>query len=392
MRKAKEIIKKIGLVAERLRVQRIFAPDFDNLSVEEHLYEAISWLKRAQDYGEDDGVSYGAKMGESFLPSYPETTGYIIPTFLTLAEITKEPEYARRAVAMGEWELSIQMECGAVMGGRVDSEPKTPAVFNTGMVMLGWLALYETTGESRFIDASERAAEWLTKIQESNGRWMKGNSQFANAHATTYNTRVAWALARHGLITGKNCYVEAAVRNAECALRRQVANGWFAECCLSNPNAPLVHTLAYATRGLLELGMILDRNDFLKAAKRTADGLLNELEEDGHLAGRFDKILKATVPWSCLTGSAQMSIIWSKLYVLTKDKKYFEGVKRINRYLMQRHDIKTRAPAVRGGVPGSWPIWGDYGRFMVLNWATKFFVDALLASGDLFGRHIFVSG
>jgi hypothetical protein len=29
-------------------------------------------------------------------------------------------------------------------------------------------------------------------------------------------------------------------------------------------------------------------------------------------------------------------------------------------------------------VFGSWPVWGDYGRLTVLNWATKFFVDALL--------------
>jgi len=36
------------------------------------------------------------------------------------------------------------------------------------------------------------------------------------------------------------------------------------------------------------------------------------------------------------------------------------------------------SPGLRGGVKGSCPFDGDYGRYEVLNWATKFFVDALL--------------
>ena len=35
------------------------------------------------------------------------------------------------------------------MGGRFNSNP-TPAVFNTGMVLLGWSALIRRTGEARF--------------------------------------------------------------------------------------------------------------------------------------------------------------------------------------------------------------------------------------------------
>jgi hypothetical protein len=33
---------------------------------------------------------------------------------------------------------------------------------------------------------------------------------------------------------------------------------------------------------------------------------------------------------------------------------------------------------VRGGVPGSFPIWGGYGTYEYLNWAAKFLADALL--------------
>jgi hypothetical protein len=51
---------------------------------------------------------------------------------------------------------------------------------------------------------------------------------------------------------------------------------------------------------------------------------------------------------------------------------------RANRYLMRRHDIDNPDPRIRGGVPGSWPVWENYGRLKVLNWATNFFVESLL--------------
>lgn len=31
---------------------------------------------------------------------------------------------------------------------------------------------------------------------------------------------------------------------------------------------------------------------------------------------------------------------------------------------------------VDGGIPGSFPINGAYGRYMLLNWASKFFIDS----------------
>ena len=52
------------------------------------LDEAAQWLARTQDAGSDRGISYGADIGGPFLESYPETTGYIIPT---LIELAREP-------------------------------------------------------------------------------------------------------------------------------------------------------------------------------------------------------------------------------------------------------------------------------------------------------------
>jgi hypothetical protein len=348
---------------DKWKFRRVYTRAHSNFDVECHIREAADWLRRAQDYGNDRGFSYGVKFGGGFLESYPETTGYIIPTFLKLADAYGNEEFALRAVEAGDWEIAVQMECGAVMGGRVSQSP-TPAVFNTGQVLLGWAALAGRTGEGRFLEAGRRAADWLVSVQEPDGAWRRGNSQFANSEASV------------------DRYVKAAVKNAEFAVTRQLPNGWFLECCLTDPQRPLLHTVAYTMQGLLELGLLEKRDDFVDAARKTADCLVDVLRADGFLAGRLNPDFSDAVDWCCLTGSAQTSIVFTELGRLTGQLRYREAARRINRYLMARHDIFSHDPVIRGGLAGSWPVWGDYGQFMVLNWATKFLIDALLAERE----------
>jgi hypothetical protein len=73
-----------------------------------------------------------------------------------------------------------------------------------------------------------------------------------------------------------------------------------------------------------------------------------------------------------------MSLIWSKLFEITKDQQYFEAVKKINRYLMKRQLVWTDKKELYGGLTGSDPIHGAYGKFEILNWGVKFFIDALI--------------
>ena len=332
----------------------------------------------AQDAGDDRGVSFGAHLGGSFLNSYPETTGYIIPTFLDLARHFGDPEFSARAVEMGDWEIGVQMPSGAVMGGAINPNP-TPAVFNTGQVLLGWSALYRETGESRFLEAARRAANWLMEIQESNGHWSKGNSRFvASPRATIYNVKAAWGLAEAGRAGLGDAAVAAAVRNAEYCLTKQAPNGWFADCCLEDPKRPLLHTIGYTMQGLIGIGRLTGREDFLRAAEVTARALIGLMSPDGFIPGRIDARFGGAANWCCLTGTAQTSIVWSQLFELTGDEAFRVARRAANRYLMERHMLDDPDPVIRGGVFGSWPVWGDYGYMMVLNWAVKFFADAIL--------------
>jgi len=361
---------------ERVELSPLYAPDPSDLDRQRHLDEAMAWLKRAQDAGSDRGVAYGVRFGQDFDVSYPETTGYVCQTFVDQEALTGDADLLERAIAMADWEIDIQLADGAVMGGKYNTEP-SPAVFNTGMVLLGWASLIRRTGEPRFAHAARRASQWLVDVQEPNGNWIRGNSKFAEGDSTLYNVKAAWGLCEAGAALQEDAFVQGAVRNGEYCLSRQRPNGWLPDCCLSDPTAPLLHTLAYSMQGLIGIAKLTGRDDMIAGARLLADQQLRIMREDGFIPGRQREDFSAAVDWCCLTGSAQTSIVWSELFLLTGDERYRDGVQRVNDYLLARHDIRNPDPRLRGGVPGSWPVWGDYGRLTILNWATKFLVDAL---------------
>ncbi|MFZ5568863.1 MAG: hypothetical protein ACOZF0_00555 [Thermodesulfobacteriota bacterium] len=354
----------------------------------DHLLETINWLCRAQDSSPDGGVArgYHATRWRGYLPrgwqaSYPETTGYIIPTMLAASDHLNQPNLRDRAFRMADWEIDIQLPSGAVMGSVVTARP-LPAVFNTGQVIFGWLAVFKLTNTEKYIKAAAKAADYLMQVQESDGAWRSGNSQYALSSSTVYNTRAAWALIELGLHMDHAGYVTAGRNNIEFALKRQKENGWFSDNCLSDPARPLLHTIVYATRGILESGMRLNENRYVNAALRTLDALCNCQREDGGIPGRLDEHWNAMVSWDCVTGDAQAAIAWLRANALTGDPKYRLASRKAIDFVKKTQNLRHPNPGIRGGVKGSFPFDGEYGRFEMLNWAAKFFCDALLMITD----------
>lgn len=359
-----------------------------------HIKEAVQWMKRAQDATQDKGVSRGYSVGwnrymggKGWQPSYPETTGYVIPTMFDCAEYLGDADLSRRAIDMADWEIEVQMKNGAVMGGTVNPNP-TPAVFNTGQVMLGWLRAYDETKHAKYLDACKRAADFLISVQDADGAWRKGNSRFANALTTTYNARVGWALILTGLRIQDRKYVEAGERNIRFSIGQQASNGWFHNNCLTDPNAPLLHTICYAIEGILGAAEALKDEEFFAKAKLSADALLGCMRPDGSIAGRLDGLWKPKVEWSCLTGDAQLAAVWFRMFAMTKKAVYQTAARRVVAFLKATQNCANPEPGLRGGIKGSYPFDGEYGRFEILNWATKFFIDALLLDEQLSDRSV----
>lgn len=349
-----------------------------------HLQAALQWICRAQDVTGTPGIARGYSLvrhpqfgTRGWQAAYPETTGYIIPTLFLAARHLGWSGLAVRAIQAARWEMEVQFENGAVQGG-VIGEPPTPAIFNTGQVLLGWLAAYHETGERDFADAARRAAEFLVSSLDDDGVWRRGNSMFADRRATNYNARTAWALAEAGAALGERRYTQAAGRALLTIAAQQHENGWIPACCLTDPAEPLLHTVAYAIRGLLEGGRVLGDGSLVEAAARAAKRIADAVDDRGTLPGRLTAAWGGRVKWRCLTGEAQMANIWLRLEAITGDASWSQPVPRVLQALKATQSRGAGDPGIRGGIKGSCPMTGEYGRFEVLNWATKFFADALM--------------
>ncbi|MBI2135164.1 hypothetical protein HYU09_04175 [Candidatus Woesearchaeota archaeon] len=343
---------------------------------ETHMKAAMDWLSYAQEQNNDGGVSALYSLFDGWSYSYVETTGYIIPTFFNYAHFSKNPVYRQKAVEMADFELNFQLSSGAFPGaGKKD----TPIVFNTGQVIFGLCRAYEETKSKKYREAAVKAADWLLSVMDKDGCWRK-NEYLGHMH--TYNSRTAWAILLAHKISKKGSYKKAAEKNIVWALTQQQENGWFQNNGFYPGQEPLVHTIAYSIRGILESGLYLKKTAYVKAAEKAALALAGRQRNDGSLPGSFDKDWKSSVKWSCLTGNSQMSIIWQKLFIETKDERFIDAAKKSNNYMKKVQNLSSSNKAIRGGIPGAFPIYGWYAPFCFPNWAAKFFIDALLLEAN----------
>lgn len=342
------------------------------------LRAVLDWLARAQDHSAtaDGGVARHFSLITGWAASYPETTGYIVPTFLDAARHFQDDGLRQRARRMLDWLVSIQRPDGGFQGGTVDAVPAVSVTFNTGQILLGLAAGVAEWGEA-YRPALRRAADWLATTQDPDGCWRKHATPFARRGDKSYETHVAWGLLEAARVEPGRGYAEAALRNIAWALSRQRPNGWMADCCLGDPRRPLTHTLGYALRGVLEGHRFNQDPDLIAAGSRLGSALLDCQRPDGSLPGRLDERWAAAVSWVCLTGVAQIALCWYYLHEVTGRAEFGEAARRAGAYVRRTVRLEG-SPGIRGGVKGSHPVSGDYGRFELLNWAAKFTADLCL--------------
>jgi len=343
-------------------------------STELHLKKGISWLIRAQKTTKDGGVSSCYSLIFGWRPSYPETSGYIISTFTNYFQISKNPFYLKIIEEIADWECSIQLKNGGFQGD-VISKKKIPIIFNTGQVILGLIDAFKELKKQKYLESALNAGDFLILNQESDGNWEK--NCFNNIHHT-YNVRVAWALLELFEITGEEKYKVSAIKNLNWALKQQNENYWFHNNSFILNKPPLLHTIAYAIRGFLESGKILNDKNYLNTALNASLKLMESYIINGYLPARFNENWQSKDFYICLTGIAQLSIIWLKLYEINKEKKFLINALRLNNYLKMIQVVNSGFKEIEGGIKGSDPLWGWYNFLGFPNWATKFFCDALL--------------
>ncbi|PIR59469.1 MAG: hypothetical protein COU69_00015 [Candidatus Pacebacteria bacterium CG10_big_fil_rev_8_21_14_0_10_56_10] len=381
----------------------------------EHLTAAIEWLCRAQDATGDGGVAAWYSLVSGWAPSYIETTGYIIQTFLAAAEYFGDETLAERALVMADFLVEMRHSSGGLRTHPPTVKRRSsPTIFNTGQDLIGladaaeYLDRYLRLRESRRPAVSSRrnsrlkrhhprakrrrsayrrtlagAAEFLCRVQRADGSWVRFT--FGGV-SHSYHSRVALGLLRAWQVLGKEKYRRQAVKQLDWARSHQLDNGWFSRAELPPPNPPLpyTHTIAYVVEGLLWSGLILEDEQLIEAARRTAQPVRDYFLRHDKLPATFDAEWQSGDSYSCLTGNAQFAVIWWQLGETTGEAKYRQAARRLTGQLKSSQDLVTGNLSVNGAIPGSFPVYGDlarnagYCRLAYLNWATKFFADALL--------------
>jgi uncharacterized protein YyaL (SSP411 family) len=340
----------------------------------------IRWLKLAHDVTRGNGVSKGFSYLFGWCEPFPETTGYIIGTFLNYASRTGDDDAVRRAREMGDWEIKVQNQDGGVIEGLLTKHPKPSTIFNTGMVIHGWLDLHNFSPNDQHLAAAVRGGHFLVANQDTDGAWRGPTEHFRIPH--TYSSRVSWALLRLARVTDETQFEDTARRQLDWVLSMQKTNGWFASCIFEPNGKTNTHALAYTLRGLLESYALLPDERYLDAVRRTSEPLMNKLQAQGYLQGAFRSDWNPEVKWQCLTGIAQLGGVWLRFYELTQETRFLDAGRKAVEHAASFQGT-TSWPPVRGALAGSYPLYGGYAPLQYPNWATKFLVDALMLQDKL---------
>ena len=339
---------------------------------------AIGWLCRSHDVTGRRGSSKGYSLLRGWMPAYPETSGYIVGTLLRRGRRTGDGALLDRARELGDWEVEVQEPDGGIMSGAIGTRPRRSVVFNTGMVLHGWVDLRED-GERRFEEPAARAAAYLADRMQADGTWQPDAEYAGIPH--TYNSRVAWAMLRWARICGDERVEAAARRQLDWTLSMQRPNGWFDRCVFKPGTTPSTHGIAYTLRGLLESHSISADERLLDAVVRTSEVLIRKQEVIGHLPANWDEDWRPAARHVCLTGSVQLGGVWLRLHAATGDARFLNaGLKAIDWTVA--HQERGPLESTRGALAGSFPVWGRYAPLQYPNWATKFMADALMLRED----------
>ena len=347
----------------------------------DHLMAAINWLKRAQDASGDGGFigRYNLKTGWS--SSYPETTGYIIPTLLRLADEFHDDDYIKRAQRAIDFLLSVQLPSGAFPGAEIAENSTNPSPFNTAQIMHGLQAWTARTGDERTRTALQRAGNWLCEVQDFSGAWRK---YFYLDVVTTYSAHLTCWLAEAGAFLGDQRMLEAARRHLAWVLQHYDAeHAWFdlAGFWQSDHEArrAVTHTIAYTIWGVLRTSEVVGSGEGKRAAEQAAYAAMRRLELSRGLAGMLDYRWRPLSDYVCLTGNVQLALIWLHMYDERGDPRLLNAALKAIDIVKAAQAMDREEDGIKGGIPGSHPIWGDYIEHGYPNWAAKYFIDAMLA-------------
>jgi hypothetical protein len=349
------------------------------LTDDDHLRAAAQWLAAAQDSQSDGGVAGRYRLGRGWTSSYPETTGYIVPTFLALSRAIPQAGFRERAERAVQFLLSVQLPEGGFPGLEIADNRVTPSVFNTGQILHGLTAWHRETGDEQVRIAAGCAVQWLLRLQDPDGAFHRYAYE---DRVSTYSAYLACRLAEWGDHAADRAALEAASRHLDWTLAHRRPNDWIGLAGFDEEqhqaDEAFTHTIAYTLAGILSTAETLGRSDGITAVAAAAERLARRLELSRFLPGLIGGDWRGRSRYACLTGNCQMTLIWFRLHSLSRNLRLVNAALKAIDLVKLAQPMRNPNPGLLGGIPGSDPIHGSYIEGAVPNWAAKYFIDALL--------------
>jgi folate-dependent phosphoribosylglycinamide formyltransferase PurN len=299
---------------------------------------------------------------------------------LRLADHYKDERFVDRAGKCVRFLLSVQLGNGAFPGAEIADNRVKPSPFNSAQIIHGLVAWHKARRDEAALEAAIRAADWLVSVQDDDGAFRE---HYYLGVPATYSSHATCWLAELGELLGEQKYLEACRRHLVWLLGNvDEETGWFDFCGFNETQhqarTAFTHTIAYTIFGVLFTSLVLADAAGIAAAKRAADAVLRRTELSRGLPGVLNYRWRSCADYTCLTGNAQMALIWFKLFELERDPRYLNTALVALDQVRRAQPMKSPNPGIRGGIAGSYPIWGQYIQWALPNWAAKYYIDALL--------------
>ena len=271
---------------------------------------------------------------------YPEVTGYYIPSLIRWG-------YKDLACSYADWLVSIQNSDGSFM----DTEGKSPYIFDTAQIIKGLLAAKHIAG-TKYDKAILKACNWIISNMNENGRLITPDiSEWGNDK----NLELIHLYCISPLYEAANILDNKEIGSAADKIKNYYLENYKNEIL---DFRRLIHFHAYLMEALLDIGEI-------ELAKKGMESLKHYVDEMGYVPAYSDKL------WVCSTGLFQLAIVWYQLENPAYGDKVF--------------NYAVNLQNTTGGWYGSYMSdnissnedVNDYFPISEISWANKFFLDAL---------------
>ena len=242
------IIKK---KIKKFKIENLNHFNSDNLIC---VKNSLNWIQNAQKSYPDGGISRGFYLlGKSLKSnfsgwqlSYPETTGYLLPTLINIKKEFNIENIDSLIDRMAYFLLSISKN-GNVKGGSVEKKNNFSA-FDTAQVIKGLISYYNFKKNDIFLKRAIDCGNFLINTENANGKisnqYIAEKSIFIPQNDGSH-IYIVQALLELYKITNNISFKNFTIRIIETTLKYQNKNGYFDKSDFSKNNEILTHNLGY---------------------------------------------------------------------------------------------------------------------------------------------------